>query len=433
MSNALAISAVSAVLQYYLHNMFANLTSLFGSTPQVTVQAPDIVQTAVTSAGTSQNQVNLFLHQVTHNQAWRNVGLPSLGADGHTLLDNPPLALDLHYLLTAYGYYDWQAEGLLGYALLQLHEYPVIARSDIRTALASPSSSGLPNLAAALSTSGLADQIEMIKITPATLGREEMAWLWTALKADYRPTFPFKVSVVLMQEPASVSVPLPVMQRNIQVQQITPAQIITIELPPNQPAALPGDTISVTGQFLYGATKVALANQNLGIQVTVDLTAVPAIITNTKLRFPLPNNPTGFPAGIYSLSVQFPDPTDATRVGQVTNSLPIAIAPAFSGITGTPIVINPGALPATQVTLTSNPSVWPRQSVILALNDLSPGGQSYSAPAQPVLAVTNSLTFQFIPPVPATSLLAILQVDQVSSFVSWQSSPPKFTGPMVTV
>ena len=41
----------------------------------------------------------------------------------------------------------------------------------------------------ALASTGLADQIEMIKLTPSTLGREEMAWVWTALKADYRPTY----------------------------------------------------------------------------------------------------------------------------------------------------------------------------------------------------------------------------------------------------
>ena len=56
----------------------------------------------------------------------------------------------------------------------------------------------------------------MIKITPATLGREEMAWLWTALKADYRPTFPFQVSVVLLQPQQNTSLALPVLRRHFQ-------------------------------------------------------------------------------------------------------------------------------------------------------------------------------------------------------------------------
>ena len=71
---------------------------------------------------------------VTGHSGWRNVGLPSIGADGRSQLKNPPLALDLHYLLTAYGSSDWQAEALLGYGVLMLHQNPVLARDDIRSA-----------------------------------------------------------------------------------------------------------------------------------------------------------------------------------------------------------------------------------------------------------------------------------------------------------
>ena len=133
-----------------------------------------------------------------------------------TRLSNPPLALDLHYLLTAYGSEDWQAEALLGFALLMLHENPVLTRTDISTAHA-PTCPHTNPLSAPLAAAGLADQIEMLKITPATLGREEMAWLWTALKADYRPTFPFQVSVVLIEPDATTVSPLPVLLRNISV------------------------------------------------------------------------------------------------------------------------------------------------------------------------------------------------------------------------
>jgi len=72
-----------------------------------------------------------------------------------------------------------------------LHENPVLPRSQIGAALNKPCSSNPPSnpLAKVLGSSGLANQIEMIKITPTTMGREEMAWIWTALKADYRPHF----------------------------------------------------------------------------------------------------------------------------------------------------------------------------------------------------------------------------------------------------
>ena len=76
MSNALAISAVSAVLQYWLGQVFGGAPVLSGV--KVTARAPDILQTEVTAGTVPPTCVNLFLHQVTHNAALRNVELPSL-------------------------------------------------------------------------------------------------------------------------------------------------------------------------------------------------------------------------------------------------------------------------------------------------------------------------------------------------------------------
>jgi hypothetical protein len=423
MSNALAISGVTAVLQHYLGGVYSGLSALFGGTVTISSQAPDILQNTFSGGGTTQNQVNIFLHQVTHNPAWRNVDLPSLAANGKTQLKNPPLALDLHYLLTAYGSFDWQAEALLGYALLLLHEHPVISRNDVRNALNSVTSTHLPQLATALATSGLADQIEMIKITPATLGREEMAWLWTALKADYRPTFPFQVSVVLMYQPANVVFALPVMKPVIQAIPVTPAAILEVQPPNKQPAARPGDTVTVTGEFLARAGQVTLSNQRLGIQRVVAL--VPAAITNTLLTFAVPNSPANFPAGFYDLSVQFLD--TAGNVVQTTNRLPIAVAPAvqpLASVTAVSNVVN--GVPGTLVSLKCDPDVRPTQNVSLILSGAA-------APARDFTAVTNALSFQFTPPLPSGSQLIRLQVDGVTSLVIWQKSPPAFTGPKVTI
>ena len=135
MSNALAISGVSAVLQFYLGNMYSNLSAQFGGTIGLSAQAPDLVQARFSSPTATENQVNLFLHQVTYNAAWRNVQLPSLDADGKTLLTSPPLALDLHYLLTVYGTADWQAEGLLGYALMSDAFYNAIQHQHVGLAV----------------------------------------------------------------------------------------------------------------------------------------------------------------------------------------------------------------------------------------------------------------------------------------------------------
>jgi hypothetical protein len=430
MSDALAIAAVTAVLQYHLRNLYQGLgASVFGSTVDVTAQAPDIVQANITAGGVQvQNQVNIFLHQVTHNAAWRNVGLPFLASDGKTRLTNPPLALDLHYLLTAYGFHDWQAEALLGYALVFLHDYPVIARSDIAKALSSLTNP-LTNLGTAVGASGLADQIEMIKITPATLGREEMAWLWTALKADYRPTFPFQASVVLMQQPRPIPIAFPVMRVDIQTLLIAPAQITGVLPPKGQVAPIPGNNVTVQGIFLTGASQVQFVNQRLGVSRTVDLD--PQNVSDTEIKFAVPNDPPNFPAGAYNMTARFLD--SANNLQSTTNSIPFAVAPTFNPATVTAVANAKGTL----VTVICNPDARVRQEIYFSVADLASAKPTPTiAPALPFTANTNTLNFQFSPALGGgPKWLAILQVDDVTSPLQWKATPPPpaFTGPMVTI
>ncbi|HEY6347344.1 MAG TPA: DUF4255 domain-containing protein [Bryobacteraceae bacterium] len=407
MSNALAISGVTAVLQRFLTVVYNDPNTHVGGSVTVSAIAPDIIQN---NLGNGQLQVNLFMHQVTPNAAWRNVGLASLAPDGATRLHNPPLALDLHYLLTAYASQDTQAEALLGYAVLMIHENPVLPRAQITAAL-----SHLPvtnPLQSVLSLSGLAEQIEMIKLTPATLGREEIAWLWTALKADFRPTFAFDVSVVLMQNALAGSFAFPVLSRNIGVQPMTPPQLVSVKPPAQQTAAAPGDTVTITGQFLSGASLVALVNQRLGIQYPP---FAPSSVTGTSVLFTVPNDPANLPAGIYNVSLLFTD--QGGQVVAATNVLPLALAPT----------INSPSVSGTTVTIDCAPNVLPNQSVSLAMGDSSVPAQLFNSP-------TASLSFQF-PTLPPGSYLARLRVDGVDSPVSvnWNATPPAFTGPFITV
>ena len=412
MSSALAISGVTAVLQYFLNTVCNAPSSPLGGV-SVSALAPDIVQSSLGNGSGVKPQVNLFMHQVTHNAAWRNRELPSMAADGSTRLKNPPLALDLHYLLTAYASEDTQAEALLGFGILMLHENPVIPRTQISYAL-----SHLPTsnpFASVLSASGLAEQIEMMKITPAGMGREEMAWIWTALKADYRPTFAFDVSVVLIRSPLASSAPLPVLSQNITVQPQLSAPAFQIVLPGGEAAALPGDTVTVTGQFVSGTVRVVLLNQRLSTPFSI----VPSAATSNAVSFVVPGNT---PAGIYSLSVTV---TNASGVVlQSTATLPVALAPTIpSPSTATSVANASGNL----VTLTCSPQVVPGQTVSLAL-----GGET--VPAQTFTTPIATLSFQF-PALAAGSYLARLRVDDVDSpvGVNWSATPPSFTGPFITV
>jgi hypothetical protein len=429
MSNALAISAVSAVLQYWLGQVFGGAPVLSGV--KVTARAPDILQTEVTAGTVPPTCVNLFLHQVTHNAALRNVELPSLAADGSTRLSSPPLALDLHYLMTAYGTDDWEAEALLGYAVLMLHDYPVFARADITTALKNLSSTNPTNsLSTVLMTTGLAEQIEMLKVTPETLGREEIAWIWSALKADYRPSYPFMVSLVTIKSPAMTLSSLPVLDRNIGARTglATGLPTLTAVTPPNgQPTAQLGETVTVSGAAMADTATVLLTNARLGISQTLPATVGSS---GASLQFTLPNpalpppqpDPTDLPAGTYSLSVTFSAPGQT----MVSNSLPMAISATIDA-SWAPVTLAHGSNVA--VSVPCMPYLRPGQEVSLLI-----GGQQ--APADPFTMPTRSPSFTFasLQPTSGSAVPVRLRVDGIDSpILDLTSTPVSFTQPTVTV
>ena len=434
MSSVLAIPAVTAILQYFLNGVYNNPTSVLG-TVGLSAVAPDVAAANLGSVTSSKLLVNLFLHQVTFNAAWRDIGLPSLASDGATALKNPPLALDLHYLLTAYAAEDSQAEALLSYAVFLLHENPILPRNQIRAAFAALTAStpALPtypsSYATALSLSGLADQIEMIKITPATLGREEMAWLWTALKADYRPTFPFQVSVVLIEPQNPLVSGLPVLQRVVSAQPnlLSPFPTLTAVNPPNeQPAACLGDTVTVQGSSLAVVTDVLLINSLRGIEQTI----TPLLaVGDASFQFTVPNpnlpppqpDPSDLPAGVYVLSAEYPLGPDTLR----TNSLPFAIAPQINPAWA-PGTLSSGSLVG--VTIPCAPYLRPGQQASLLI-----GGQE--APADAFTSPTNSPSFTFQTLQPTSQAVPVrLRVDGIDSpIIDMTKLPPVFFGPSVQV
>jgi hypothetical protein len=423
MSTAMGIAAVTAVLENLLNGVFNPGAGL--GTVKVTAVAPDIIQGTLT-ANDATLQVNLFLHQVIPNASWRNMGLASLAADGVTRLKNPPLALDLHYLLTTYASADCEAEALLGYAVQFLHENPVLARNDIRNNLGSLPSN--PSLSALLAASGLGDQVEMIKITPASLSREEVAWLWTALKADYRPTFPFQVSVVLIQAENPLSSGLPVLERQITALPNLSTQTATIteaDFPNGQPAGCLGDVVTVLGGNLLSSSAVVLVNSRVGVQQTI--TAVSAVSPGS-FKFTLPNpaqpNTSDLPAGVYLLSAQ----SGSGPALLTSNGLPMAIAPKLSAAS-VPATLASGA--SVGLTVTCAPYVRAGQEVSLLI-----GGQE--AQAHPIVAPTtrtNTPSFTFLNLQPTGVAVPVrLRVDGIESpSINMTAVPPAFSGPLLTV
>jgi len=205
MSTPLAVATVTAVLQNFLQNSVTDLATVLGGPVTVSTEPPDRIDIGVASP----DRINLFLFQATENQGWRNLSLPSRSANGDRI-SNPYLALDLSYLLTAYGSGPLHADVLLSQAMFVLHEMPVLTRDAIRAVSATP-----PAILAGLTISELADQIEQIKIVPQVMSVEEISKIWSALQSQYRPTAVYKASVVLIESKKSVRPTLPVRARSL--------------------------------------------------------------------------------------------------------------------------------------------------------------------------------------------------------------------------
>ena len=441
MSNALAIAGVSAVLKDLLDSGLIDhqVTDTLGAGVLVSSLAPDVVPI---SGDGAVPRLNLFLHQVTPNAAWRNAELPSADASGRRVR-HPPLALDLHYLLTAYGIAELQAEVLLGYGMQLLHDNAVLSRAAIRAALNPSPVSGalLPSVYQALRSADLAEQVELLKITPMAMNAEEMSRLWSALTAHYRPTAAFQVSVVLIESQAPAVSPLPVLTRGRRLAPLVPGGpareegvLVTPGLVPpfptlqsvlaaahQTPSTLQaGDVASVRGHHLAGTGRF-LVLRNEAFQLTHEI-ALPDGSDDATLDFTAAL-PASLPAGLYRLELRVLRPGEAAP--RTSNPLPVAVAPT---ITFPPVAMTRSAGNALHLRIGCRPEVRPGQKVALLMD-------TREAPAQPFAASTKTLDFDFAdaPPAGATPLLR-LRVDGIESIaIDRGARPPVFFNHRITL
>jgi hypothetical protein len=427
MSSPLAIAAVTAALKDLLNDGLLNhdLSGIGSFT--VTAQPPD----RITTGTTENNQLNVFLYQVTPNLGWRNADLPS--RDGNWgRLSNPPLALDLHYLLSAYGAQDMNAEVLLGYAMHLLHENPVLSRQQLRTVLGAPfavDGTILPGPFGALSALDLADQVELIKIVPVFLSAEDLSKLWTAMQARYRPSMAYMVSVVLIQSSGGAKIAPPVLARGADdrgpISHATPAPTLNSVRPalsPHLPAARLGDDLLVSGAIANrgGTITAQFDNLRLGITLQLPLTAG-ASASQLSTHLPSVDEDaqamTDWGVGVYTVSARIAEPN---LPAFLTNGVPLALAPR--------ITVNPlNAIPGTvSLSVTCEPRL--RQAQEAGARLLFGSGEvlptSITTPADPTEPTTLEFT---IDDVGADDYLVRLRVDGIDSLpVELVGAPPRF-------
>jgi hypothetical protein len=172
MSNALAIAHVTQALALLIEN---NVGPEFGAAVKVEPRKPPA------DPQLEQPTISVFLYQVTPNTSQRNNDLPTRAADG-TLVKRPAAALDLHYLISAYGdERELVGQRLIGSVVRTLHEIPILPKDVIEQAGERPYLAG----------SDLAEAAQRVRFSPTVMDVDETSKLWGMLYQT-----PYTLSVV---------------------------------------------------------------------------------------------------------------------------------------------------------------------------------------------------------------------------------------------
>jgi hypothetical protein len=376
MSDYLAVGGVSAVLRSLLTTALTagGPSTILGSTPGITAISPDLIATSKNE----QPQLNLFMYYVNLNPALRNLDLPSADAVGGRL-SNPPLALNLHYLVSAYGSGQFDAEILLAWAMKVFHDTPVVPSQTIQSALDDLRTQPQPSPEALLiAGSTLATQIELMRITPEALTTEEIYRLWAAFQAAYRPSTALQVSVVVIQDTRAFTSNLPVQVRTVTA---LPLQTPIIDsVSPNMITS--GQVLTITGSNFLGDTP---AGTVVSFDAGPDTT--PDTVQGNLVAVTLP---AALPAGTRMVSIQrlivFPG-SPAQHQGFTSSPAPFQLIPAIQD--ASPVRATQGS----PLTLTLSPDVGRTQQATLYIGD-----GAIPIDARPVGAPASSATITF--PIP---------------------------------
>lgn len=436
MSTALAIASVTAVLKDLLQNglVAPELAATVGEVA-VTALPPDRIDV---SEATGRTQLNLFLYHVTPNAAWRNVGLPSRAARGE-LLTNPPLALDLHYLLTAYGARDLHAEILLGYGMQLLHETPVLAREAIRLALNPPGGGDPSPELLALFESELDEQVEQVKITPESMSMEELSKLWSAFDARYRPTANYLASVVLIEGRKTTRAALPVRARNIYVKPFRQPVVEHVMSRVTADAPVVSDQPVLAGHVLVLVGRQLRGDDTLVEVGGVEVVPPPANVEDARISVALPVELRAGVQGVRVVHRTMMGEPPAPHPGVSSNVAAFVLSPRITSVEAN-VTVSEDDLHSGTLDLTIEPAIGAGQRVVVFLNELgAPASRAplaYSFNAPPDLPpgsddVTNEISAP-LRDVATGAYLARVQVDGAESPLSADAAG-RFNAPQVTI
>ncbi len=403
MSNVLSIAAVTAVIKDLIENGLVSdaIVSSIGDV-MVTALPPD----RISVEADERPQLNLFLYQISPNRnANWSANTAEKPSDRSTIdrHSTQPLALDLYYLLTAYGAKDFQAELLLGYAINLLYKIPVLNSDQIETALTNATKISAANVfsqaLSAISTTELAQNLGQIKISSEFLNLEETSRLWSLLQTHYRPSTAYRVSMISIPE-------------RQEYQQDRGGGNISCSIPQIDRVTTLGD------RSITASSSLLIRGRDLRGEIThiridkKDISIANQDVNPTQINIKVPAHLYAGVQGIQILHSSIDSPHQLIESNLAAFILHPEIAATVTKVEG-----KDRDTRSVEIAVKFSPQVSPSQQVVLRLNaESKPQEIAYSCTATPVSTDTDLLTFQLQNIVPGTYLVRV-RVDGAESLL----------------
>jgi len=382
MSTDLAITAVTRTLRQILDDELADTWGLGVPSPNLTKEfvVDHVPPHKVRDLHQSKNVLNIYLYRTDHNAAWRNTPAAPI-----------PLALNLEYLITAYGEDDREdaAHFFLGQAMRLLHDMAVIPRSKFKDII---------------EVARVHQQIEQVTITPKPLSIEEISKLWSVFQSQFRVSAAYLVTVILIDSRAATRSALPVLKRGPDDSGVTAIAgalpVLDFAKPANGfNAARLGEDVVLNGERLDMFETVArVKHPSMTEPIELPVTSVDASHANITL----PVDAT-LPAGLYSVALVGTLPNG---VHWSTNSVSFALAPS--------ITVSPTQQPSGadfEVTIEATPQTGDDQQVTIIFGSSQIAPKTITQPGND----TDPTTITFDAPGAAGLSRVRLRVDGVDS------------------
>jgi hypothetical protein len=366
MSNHLAVAAATRTLAQLLDRQ---LTRDFVGA-HVNPGRPD-----ATATDDSDPEVRLFLYRVEPNASWRTDALPTRSPAGQ-VYERPQTGLTLQYLLTCVGNEaQLEPQRMLGSVVRTLHARPLLTRAEIEAMVAAALAEDPDH---PLGLSDLAEQPEIVRLTPLPLSTDELSTLWSSFfQAPYRLSVAYEACVIVLTADEMPARPLPVRERRI---------FATTSLRPTiQQAVAAGGPFAA---IMVGTTLVLTGTQLRGEEITVvacggvEVLPVPEAVSGTRIEVEVPP---GVRAGVTGLRVVhrrlMGEPPQPRLAGQ-SSAFPIVVQPRLlplgAGAVHDVLLDAETTLRSGRVAVEIEPPVGSRQQVTMMFNAVpGGGGQSF--------------------------------------------------------